>query len=88
LYSVKPIDTATLQRAAEQTGHLIVVEDHWRQGGMGEAVLAALAETDTAMPRFTHLAVSEMPKSGKPDELLDAAGISASHIVAAVKAAR
>ena len=88
LYSVKPIDTATLQRAAEETGHLIVVEDHWRQGGIGEAVLAALAETGMAMPRFTHLAVSEMPKSGKPDELLDAAGISASHIVAAVKAAR
>ncbi|HVF10563.1 MAG TPA: transketolase [Abditibacteriaceae bacterium] len=85
LYSVKPIDTATLQRAAQETGHLIVVEDHWRQGGIGEAVLAALVTSGTPVPRFTHLAVSEMPKSGKPAELLDAAGISANHIVAAVR---
>jgi len=88
LYSVKPIDTETLQRAVNETGHLIVVEDHWRQGGLGEAVLAALAESGTSVPSFTHLAVTEMPTSGKPNELLDAAGISASHIVAAVKAAR
>jgi len=88
LYSVKPIDSEMLQRAVAETGHLIVVEDHWRQGGLGEAVLAALAESGTAVTRFTHLAVSEMPRSGKPDELLDAAGISAKHIVAAVQAAQ
>jgi transketolase len=79
LYSVKPIDTATLVKATMETGHLVVVEDHWAEGGLGDAVLAALA-TDggaTMPPRFTHLAVREMPRSGKPDELLDHYGISA-----------
>jgi transketolase len=83
LYSVKPIDVSTLAKAAKETHHLIVVEDHWAQGGLGDAVLAALAQAGEAA-KFTHLAVTEMPKSGKPDELLDAAGISAKHIVAAV----
>jgi transketolase len=84
LYSVKPIDVAAIQSAA-QTGHIIVAEDHWAQGGLGEAVLAALAESGTPLPKFTHLCVREMPKSGKPYELLDAAGISAKHIAAAVQ---
>jgi transketolase len=83
LYSVKPIDVSTLAQAAKETRHLVVVEDHWAQGGLGDAVLAALAQAGEAA-KFTHLAVTEMPKSGKPDELLDAAGISAKHIVAAV----
>ncbi len=86
LYSVKPIDAATIKKAAEETGHIIVAEDHWAQGGLGEAVLTALAESGIEkMPKYTHLCVREMPKSGKPTELLDAAGISAKHIAAAVK---
>jgi transketolase len=90
LYSVKPIDVKTIAKAAKETRHLIVVEDHWAQGGLGDAVLAALAEAqnegllDGDAAKFTHLAVTKMPGSGKPDELLDAAGISAKHIVAAV----
>jgi transketolase len=92
LYSVKPIDVSTLATAAKETRHLVVVEDHWAQGGLGDAVLAALAQAqsegtlDGEAARFTHLAVTEMPHSGKPDELMDAAGISARHIVAAVGA--
>jgi transketolase len=91
LYSVKPIDVSTLAKAAKETRHLIVVEDHWKEGGLGDAVLVALAEAqsdgvlDGEAAKFTHLAVTKMPHSGKPDELLDAAGISAKHIVAAVK---
>jgi len=85
LYSVKPIDAATLQQAARETEHIIVVEDHWAQGGLGDAVLAALADGSTPARRYTHLAVTKMPRSGKPDELLDDNGISARHIVAAVK---
>ncbi len=81
LYSVKPIDAATLRRAADETGHLIVVEDHWAEGGLGEAVLAALAGDGKGLPRFTHLCIREMPRSGKPDELMDHYGISAKHIV-------
>ncbi len=88
LYSVKPIDAAALLDAIEATGgQLVVVEDHWVEGGIGDAVLAAIAEAGAMgqLVGYRHLAVREMPGSGKPAELLDAAGISASHIVAAVK---
>jgi transketolase len=94
LYSVKPIDTATIAKAARETRHIVVVEDHWREGGLGDAVLAALAEAHTGnqldgdAARFTHLCVSKMPRSGKPMELLDDNGISAKFIVDAVKSAR
>jgi transketolase len=87
-YSVKPIDTAALVEAVRVTGgRLCVVEDHWAQGGLGDAVLAALAEAGAAadVARFVHLAVRSMPGSGKPAELLAAAGISARHIAAAVR---
>lgn len=84
LYSVKPIDKETLVKAAQETGHLVVVEDHWEQGGLGDAVLAALANSG-ATYKFSHLAVRDMPTSGKPAELLDAAGIDAAHIADAVR---
>ena len=87
-YSVKPIDTAALVDAVRVSGgRLCVAEDHWVEGGLGEAVLAALAGAGVTrdIARFVHLAVREMPGSGKPAELLDAAGISARHIVAAVR---
>ncbi len=86
LYSVKPIDTKTLVAAAAATaGRLIVVEDHWREGGIGEAVLAALAEERVSAVRFVHLAPREMPGSAKPAELLHAAGIDADSIEKAVR---
>jgi transketolase len=84
LYSVKPIDKSTLEKAAQETGHLVVTEDHWEQGGLGDAILAALANSGVSF-KFTHLAVRDMPKSGKPAELLDAAGIDAAHIADAVR---
>jgi len=87
-YSVKPIDAAALVDAVRATGgRLCVVEDHWIEGGLGDAVLAALAEAGVTreIERFVHLAVRDMPGSGKPAELLDAAGISARHIVDAVR---
>jgi transketolase len=84
-YSIKPIDGATLREAARATGgNVVAVEDHWPEGGLGEAVLSALAEeTDTL--HFEHLAVGSMPGSGKPQELMDAAGISANHIADAAR---
>jgi transketolase len=83
LYSVKPIDAETLREAVEATqGRIVVVEDHWPEGGLGEAVLAALAGEEL---RFTHLAVRGMPGSGKPAELLAAAGIDADAIAAAAR---
>jgi transketolase len=87
-YSVKPIDTDALVDAVQTTGGLlVVVEDHWAEGGLGDAVLAALAQAGVAgeLVRYVHLAVREMPHSGKPAELLAAARIDASAIVDAVK---
>jgi transketolase len=83
-----------LPKPARETRHIVVVEDHWREGGLGDAVLAALAEAhagnqlDGDAARFTHLCVSKMPRSGKPMELLEDNGISAKDIVAAVKSAQ
>jgi transketolase len=85
LYSVKPIDAATLRAAAQATqGRIVTVEDHWPEGGIGEAVLAAFADADER-PRVSIVAVREMPSSGKPTELLAAAGIDSEHIIQAVR---
>jgi len=84
-YSVKPIDAATLRRAAAETGgRLITVEDHWPEGGLGAAVLDVFADEELR-PRVVKLAVRDMPGSGKPDELLAAAGIDAAHIADAAR---
>jgi transketolase len=83
-YSIKPIDAETLQAAAEATGRIVTVEDHFPEGGLGDAVLDALAETDDH-PRVVKLAVREMPRSGKPDELLAAYGIDSAHIADAAR---
>jgi transketolase len=81
LYSVKPIDGETLRGLQLP---IVTVEDHWPEGGLGEAVMSALADLDDA-PRVTKLAVRDMPHSGKPDELLNAAGIDAEHIAEAAR---
>ncbi|HEY0756724.1 MAG TPA: transketolase [Ktedonobacteraceae bacterium] len=86
-YSVKPIDEETLFAAAEEAGNkLITVEDHWSEGGLGEAVLEAFTEHAGPLPAIVKLAVQSMPGSGTPAELLEEAGISAHHIVQAVHA--
>ena len=85
LYSVKPVDVETLRAAAEATGgRFVTAEDHWPEGGLGEAVLSAFADADES-PRVIQLAVHEMPTSGKPEELLATAGIDAEHIAAAAR---
>ena len=84
-YSVKPIDGKTIADAVRATGRLIVVEDHWAEGGLGDATLAALAAEGVGAFAYRHLAVRAMPGSGKPAELLDAAGISAKQIAEAVR---
>ena len=83
LYSIKPLDRDTLLQAARETGHLITVEDHGPAGGLGEAVLAALA--DQPVPVHV-LAVRKRPLSGKPEELLAYEGIDAAAILAQVQA--
>ncbi len=84
-YSVKPIDAATLRAAAAAAGNRVVVaEDHWPEGGLGDAVLEVFADVDTHT-RVVCLAVSDMPGSGKPEDLLAAAGIDADAIAAAAR---
>jgi transketolase len=83
-YSIKPIDADALQAAAEATGKIVTVEDHFPEGGLGDAVLAALAEKDEH-PRVLKLAVREMPRSGKPEELMNAYGIDSEHIETAAR---
>ena len=83
LYSIKPIDTETLQTAASETNNtLITVEDHYPEGGLGDAVLDAVATQGVCVHK---LAVTGMPRSGKPEELLEYHGISANAIVQKVK---
>ncbi|MFC6083646.1 transketolase [Sphaerisporangium aureirubrum] len=86
-YSVKPIDAATLSEAAHQTRALITVEDHWPEGGLGDAVLEALAEHPAGTP-VHKLAVRDMPTSGTPAELVHAARIDAAAIIEAAGAFR
>ena len=86
-YSVKPIDAASLRDAAAETGLLVVVEDHRVEGGLGEAVLDALAAGGTLGGRVIKLAVTDMPGSGTPEELRNWAGIDADAIVGAVRSA-
>ena len=83
LYSVKPVDAETLLRAAVATNNtLITVEDHYPQGGLGEAVLSVVASEGV---KVHQLAVNGIPQSGKADELMDKFGISTKCIVSKVK---
>lgn len=85
-YTVKPIDVHTLREAARDTqGRLVVVEDHWFEGGLGDAVLDAFTGAEAPLPRVVKLAVRKVPCSGTADELRAMAGIDAEHIVMAVK---
>jgi transketolase len=79
-YSVKPLDAATLQRCADETGALVTVEDHAAWGGLGEAAAAAVRA-----PRLEILAVRELPRSARPAELLARLGLDADAIAAAVR---
>ena len=84
LYSVKPVDAETIKKAvSECNGKLVVVEDHWAEGGLADAVLEVFE--GQAAPAVTRLAVREIPGSGTPYELVEAAGISAKRIVETVK---
>jgi transketolase len=84
-YSVKPIDAATLRTALDDTDLLVVVEDHRIEGGLGDAVLDALAATGPLHGRVIKLAVTDMPGSASPEELRAWAGIDADGIVRTVR---
>lgn len=78
LYSIKPVDAKTLRRVGQESGLLLTIEDHYPEGGIGDAVRSAL--WDARLP-VCSLAVSKRPRSGKPRELLDFEGISAGKII-------
>ena len=81
-YSVHPIDKKNICRHADAVGgKVVVVEDHYPSGGLGSAVALALE----GKANLIHLAVTELPRSGEPEELLDKYGISSQHVVKAVK---
>jgi transketolase len=87
-YSVKPIDGTTIRAALQETGLVVVAEDHWIEGGLGDAVLEALALGGKDLSgRVIKLGVTEMPGSGTPEELREWAGISAGKIARAVRSA-
>jgi transketolase len=84
---VKPLDARGIADAVRATGgRLVVVEDHWPEGGLGDAVVSGLVALGVNDIVLRHLAVRDMPTSGKPAELLEAAGIAARDIAAAVRA--
>jgi transketolase len=83
LYSLQPVDEATLRKAGAETGVIVTVEDHYPAGGLGDAVAMAVESVPVPLHR---IAVREIPRSGKPEELMDHYGISAPHIVDKVRA--
>ena len=87
-YSIKPIDGQGIRDAVAGTGgRVVVVEDHHAEGGLGAAVLAALASEPVTDLHLRHLAVDGVPGSGTTEQLLDWAGLDAAHIAAAARAA-
>ena len=83
-YSVKPVDASTIRRAMDETGLIFVIEDHRPEGGLGDAVLEALAATGRIEGTVVKLAVSGMPGSASPTELRAWAGIDSASIFRAV----
>jgi transketolase len=83
-YSIKPIDGDAIVRAARETGRLVTVEDHWPEGGLGEAVRAVFSGDRTGPP-IVSLAVRQMPASASPQEQLRAAGVDRSAIADAAR---
>ena len=84
-FSVKPIDGASLRSALADTGLVVTIEDHWIDGGLGDAVLAAVASDAELSGRVHKIGVTEMPGSGAPEELRDWAGISGDRIARTVR---
>lgn len=83
-FTVKPLDqAAVIENAKAVGGRIVVIEDHYRQGGLGEAVMSAVSEQPGIVVK--HLAVQNIPRSGPPTVLIDQFGLSARHIVQAVQ---
>jgi transketolase len=84
LYSIKPLDVETLKKAAVETKNIITVEDHFKEGGLGETVAASLCDFSEHHV-LVNLVVTKTPRSGKPEELLAYEGIDAQAIIKKIK---
>ncbi len=83
LYSIKPLDDKTLLKVAQTSNNIIItVEDHYPQGGMGEAIMSALYNSNV---HIHSLAVRQIPRSGSPEDLMKMMGIDAENIVKTVR---
>lgn len=79
LFTIKPIDKeGIIKNAKEVGGRILVVEDHYPEGGIGEAVLSVVAEERNIYVK--HVAIPRVPRSGKTNDLLEYYGINAKHI--------
>lgn len=84
LFTIKPIDASRIIKNAHDVGgRIVTVEDHYPEGGLGEAILSAVAEERSVIVR--KMAVPTLPRSGSPNDLLDHYGISANHIIKTAK---
>jgi transketolase len=86
-FTIKPLDVETLRKHVKRCGNrIITVEDHYHEGGIGEAVASCLLDDTASMGavRMHRIAVDRLPRSGPPDALMDMFGLSARHIVDAV----
>lgn len=80
LFTIKPIDRdGIIKNARESGGRILVVEDHYPEGGIGEAVLSAVAEVRDIY--LKKVAIPRVPRSGTPSQVLDYYGLTAKHIV-------
>ena len=84
-YSVKPLDTRTIVKLASELKNIIVVEDHYPAGGIGEAVADLIIKNKVKIENFSHLCVSKLPRSGSPEELLHFEEIDSEAIIKTVK---
>jgi len=83
LYSIKPFDATTVRRAVDEIGTGIILEDHYPEGGLGEAISATVP---LPPERWRHLAVREVPASGDPEALAEQLGLYVEHTVRMAKA--
>lgn len=84
-YSIKPIDKEMLKELSIKYRHLFTIEDHWCQGGLGDAVLEGIAELNIAMPNVHKIAITGMPKSGSNKDLMSHFGLDAKGIIKVIK---
>ncbi len=84
VHTVKPLDVESLERAARETGRLVVAEEHLHHGGLGSVVAAALAERHPVPMRFVNLG-DRFAESGKPADLLRHYGLTYEAIAAAAR---